>query len=64
MKKIFSPILFSTFCCDRSADYLKGGKKTPIIKTQMPKNKLLLLTWSFLLFRKQTPSPTPLGNNN
>ena len=63
MKKIFSPIPFSTFCCDRSADYLKG-KKTPIIKTHMPKNKLLLLTWSFLLFRKQTPYPTPLGNNN
>ena len=39
-------------------------KKMPTNKTHTLQNILLLLTWSFLLFRKQTPSPTPLGNNN
>ena len=35
-----------------------------IIYAYATKKILLLMTWSFLLFRKQTPSPTPLGNNN
>ena len=39
-------------------------KKMPTNKTHTLQNILLLLTWSFLLFFKEPPSPTPSGYKN
>ena len=36
----------------------------PTNKTHTLQNILLLLTWSFLLFFKEPPSPTPSGYKN
>ena len=39
-------------------------KKMPTNKTRTLQNILLLLTWSFLLFYEEPPSPTPSGYKN